>query len=215
MRSGNSPGDQAPSPTERSFIEAARRGQIIDAAIQVIAEAGFGKASFSRIAKRAGVSPSLISYHFDDRADLIRSVLTTVNSEIDAALAASTADAESYREVLRGLVTGLFRFAAARPERMNALRQIAVATAADPEPADLPMGDVAVGEWEGFLREGQEAGEFRPFDTRVMALGIQGLLERMPGELLRREGARDPEALSAEVYDNLARMVLVDPSTEE
>ena len=51
--------------TRRSFTEGARRAQIVQAAIETIAEAGFRHATFARIAERAGLSSTgLISYHF-------------------------------------------------------------------------------------------------------------------------------------------------------
>jgi Bacterial regulatory proteins, tetR family len=53
---------EADSPPERTFIEAARRNQIVAAAIDTIAEVGYARASFARIAARAGISPGLISY---------------------------------------------------------------------------------------------------------------------------------------------------------
>ena len=56
--------------------------QIVTAAIDTIAELGYGNASFARIAKRAGISSTrLISYHFDDKAELVRAVVSAVLAE--------------------------------------------------------------------------------------------------------------------------------------
>ena len=56
----------------RTFTESARRAQIVTSAIDVIAEDGYAKASFSRIAKHAGLSSTgMISYHFAGKDDLI------------------------------------------------------------------------------------------------------------------------------------------------
>src|SRR5665213_3978801 len=59
---------------ERTFIENARRQQIVNAAIDTIAEVGFGQASLARIAERIGISKGVISYHFAGKDDLIRQV---------------------------------------------------------------------------------------------------------------------------------------------
>src|SRR5919201_1556283 len=49
-----------------------RRGQIIDAALHVMAEHGFRGASIKRIAQRAGLkSPALIYWYFRDKQALL------------------------------------------------------------------------------------------------------------------------------------------------
>src|ERR1700735_1311194 len=71
-----------PGPREprkpRTFTEAARRAQIIEAAIDTIAEVGFGRASLARIGERVGISKGLIGYHFAGKDDLIEQVVLEV-----------------------------------------------------------------------------------------------------------------------------------------
>src|SRR5579864_4314825 len=67
-----------------TFTEAARRAQIIAAAIDTIAEAGYGQASLARIAERAGTSKGVISYHFAGKDDLIREVVAEVLAKGEA-----------------------------------------------------------------------------------------------------------------------------------
>src|SRR5260370_20258525 len=67
-----------------TFIEAARRAQIMMAAIDAIAELGYGQASLARIAKRAGTSKGVISYHFAGKADLIREIVAEVLARAEA-----------------------------------------------------------------------------------------------------------------------------------
>src|ERR1700678_447656 len=70
MRSNYQTADQG----RQSFIEAARRAQIIECAIDAIAELGFAQASLAQIAKRAGVSTGVILYYFAGKDELIRAV---------------------------------------------------------------------------------------------------------------------------------------------
>jgi len=65
-------------------IEAARRAQIVECAIRAIATLGYGQASLAQIAKLAGVSKGVISYHFADKDELIEHVLREVLSEFEA-----------------------------------------------------------------------------------------------------------------------------------
>ena len=64
--------------SDRTFIETARRAQIVDAAIDTIAEVGYARASLGRIAERAGISRGLISYHFAGKEELIREIVRAV-----------------------------------------------------------------------------------------------------------------------------------------
>src|SRR5215472_15446375 len=72
MQSGNSPIGQE---TGRTFTETARRAQIVAAAIDTIAELGYGQASLARIAEAAGTSKGVIIYHFGGKDELIKELL--------------------------------------------------------------------------------------------------------------------------------------------
>jgi len=63
---------------KRSFIEAARQTQIVECAIETIASVGFAQASLAQIAKRAGISTGVISYHFKSKEALIQQVIEKV-----------------------------------------------------------------------------------------------------------------------------------------
>src|SRR5690242_7451047 len=75
MRSEVHPAGQEP---ERTFTETARRAQIVAAAIDTIAELGYGQASLARIAETAGTSKGVIIYHFGGKDELIRKVVAEV-----------------------------------------------------------------------------------------------------------------------------------------
>ncbi len=60
---------------EPSFVEIARRKQILEAALTLFAQKGFQKTSLSDIAAAIKVSKGVISYHFDGKEDLGEQVL--------------------------------------------------------------------------------------------------------------------------------------------
>jgi len=72
MWSETNPTGQEPG---RTFTETARRAQIIAAAIDTIAELGYGQASLARIAESAGTSKGVILYHFGGKDELIRELV--------------------------------------------------------------------------------------------------------------------------------------------
>ncbi len=71
---------------DRSFIEIARRAQIIECAIDAIAELGYGRASLAEIAKRAGISKGVISYHFAGKSELMQQIVDTVMEKAGAVM---------------------------------------------------------------------------------------------------------------------------------
>src|SRR5699024_9217272 len=58
-----------------SFITAARREQIIKATIEVLNEIVFVTICLAKISKMSKVSTGLISYHFEDKEDVLNNTL--------------------------------------------------------------------------------------------------------------------------------------------
>src|SRR6188508_3405787 len=91
----------------RSFTEQARRAQIVGATIEVIAELGYGQASYARIAERAGLSSTgLISYHFSSKADLIGAVLVEIGHSASGRIAAQVETEPTVLGKLRARIQG-------------------------------------------------------------------------------------------------------------
>jgi len=168
----------------RTLTEEARRAQIVAAAIETIAELGYARASFTQIAKRAGLSSTgLISYHFAGKDDLVRQVVTDVLSEF-AAFVRPLVDAETTAAgVLRVWWQANVAFMRDHRRPLIALLDImSNARAGDlGEVSDSYESDLAA--LEQLFREGQAAGEFRAFASRVMAVAVRsardGLLRQL------------------------------------
>lgn len=56
-------------------LETARRNALLDAAAEEFAANGFGGASLNRVIETAGLSKGMFYYYFDDKADLLATVL--------------------------------------------------------------------------------------------------------------------------------------------
>src|SRR3989304_9337396 len=103
MRPKSSPSGRKPM----SFIEAARRGQIVACAIETIATLGYARASLAEVAKRAGISKSVISYHFAGKDELIREVISEVYSAAITFMVPRITAAPDGREKLRPNMQGM------------------------------------------------------------------------------------------------------------
>jgi AcrR family transcriptional regulator len=187
---------RAQAVSRRTFIENARRAQIVDAAIATIADVGFRNASYAQIAKRAGLSSTgLISYHFRSRGELIQQVVEHVVTAIGSHMADRLAAVSSPAVALRTYIEGNVEFIATHRQQMKALLEIFLNGAFDYGP---DADQAVISPIEHILRQGQETGEFRTFDPKVMATLVQRAVDGLPF-LLAAEPDLDVEAFGAEV----------------
>ncbi|HEU4324618.1 MAG TPA: TetR/AcrR family transcriptional regulator [Roseiflexaceae bacterium] len=206
MQSENNTGAQG--TPKRSFIEQARRSQIVAAAIETLADVGYGKASLAQIAKRAQISPSLIPYHFTDKDALIYQTLSDIADAWHAYVQAQVAPEETAGAQLRSYIEASLAYMGTRPSHYAALIEI-VFNARTPDGVLLYRIDDEEDPNRVLLKtvlaHGQETGEFRAFDVHLMALAIEGAISQFFGEM-HKAGA-NLEAYTAEMIDLFARAV--------
>jgi len=148
------------------------------ATIDVIAELGFGQASFARIAERAGLSSTrLISYHFAGKDELIVAVVEDVIASIGEYMARRVGAETSAAWMLRAYIEGMVEFTVAHRARMKALLEIFLGGNLH---YDATTERAVGGHVETILRRGQADGEFRDFDPRVVATAVQRAVEGLP-----------------------------------
>jgi TetR/AcrR family fatty acid metabolism transcriptional regulator len=182
---------------QRTFTNEARRAHIVEHAIATIAELGSAGASFVQIAKRAGLSSTrLISYHFAGRDELMDEVARRVLAEF-AAFVHPRVDAHSTAAgQLRAFLESNVDFMREHRTYLLALADI-LGNARGAGGASTLASNIAESDltaMEELLRQGQRDGEFRRFDTRVMAVAVMALRNAVIGQL-----AADPE-LDLEPY---------------
>ena len=81
-----------------------RRAEIVAAMLSVIAKLGYEKATTQAIAKRAGLAPGLIHYHFENKQAILVALVQTMaqaaRSRFEAVLGEATRPAERLRAYL-------------------------------------------------------------------------------------------------------------------
>ncbi len=193
--------------TERSSAATARRTEIIDATIDLVAEEGFARATFARIRERAGLSSTrLISYHFAGKADLVAALVEHVVAGIGEHVGARVMAAQTPGARLRAYIEGVVGYADTHRAPMSALMQVVMAGAggaSTSEPSDL-------GHLERILADGQAQGGMRDFDTGVMATTIQRAVETVVFQLHVDPGL-DCAAYAAELVELFERGTRADP----
>jgi AcrR family transcriptional regulator len=177
----------------------ARRAQIISSAISVISTLGYSRASFSQIAKHAGISSTrLISYHFEDKNELMSAVAQAVLSQAGEYMREQILAAGGHPARLAAYLRANLGFIRDHPQHVHAVIQIAANAhaAENPPPAGSSTqtssaqasGSQASGTPNGRtgqaiallvqeLRAGQADGDFRSFDPVVMAVSIRAAID--------------------------------------
>ncbi|MFF4603989.1 TetR/AcrR family transcriptional regulator [Streptomyces sp. NPDC001339] len=191
----------------RTFTNAARRAQIVAAAIDTIAELGYVKASFVKITERAGLSsPRMISYHFADKDDLMHQIVREVFTAGAEFIGARMAGQETVAGKLRAYLEANLRFLREHPRAMLALAEIGPHVR---EPGGRPYTSQSAQEpsvrgLEELLSAGQRSGEFRDFDVHAMAVMIRGAVDAA-AQRLRGEPGLDFDAYTHELVTAFAR----------
>ncbi|MEX1254883.1 MAG: TetR/AcrR family transcriptional regulator [Dehalococcoidia bacterium] len=176
------PKDKPVVRDEPTFIEAARRAQIVGCAIEAIAELGYERASLAEIAKRAGVSKSVISYYFAGKDELMDQVVTDVYTAAALFMLPRIQAETTASGALRAFITSNVEFIGGHRSDVQAVIEIiSSARTAEGQPRfDVKGLEQSISDLEQhILRRGQETGEFRAFSTAVMAVAIRQAIDAL------------------------------------
>jgi AcrR family transcriptional regulator len=177
-----------PEAEQRTFIENARRQQIVGAAIDTIAEVGYGQASLARIAARIGISKGVISYHFASKDDLIKQVVIDVVEAGRAYIVPRVFAESTGQAMLRSYIKSNLAFMREHRNYMVAVVEIlrnGAFTTDSGRRVDGREIDVAAHLLEEQLVRLQARGDLRrDFDPGLMAVAIRATIDVVPHRLV-------------------------------
>jgi AcrR family transcriptional regulator len=183
-----------------SFIEAARKAQLIECAIETIARLGYAQASLTQIAKRAGISKSVITYYFSSKEELIEQVVEAIYAAGAHFMGPQIAAQPTANLMLQTYIQSNVEYIRTHRLQMMAIMEIVLNVRT--EDGKLRYGrateEPVLKALEILLRRGQHNGEFRAFDLRVMAVTIRQAIDVVP-RLLAANPNLDGEAYAREL----------------
>jgi AcrR family transcriptional regulator len=188
MRSKTGPDGQQ---SDRTFTETARRAQIMGAAIDTIAELGYGQASLARIAEAADTSKGVIIYHFGGKDELIKELLQELIARAGQYMRPRIEAEQTGAGMLRAFIESNLTFLAENRNHVAATVEIAHnARAADGSQIyGRRFNDAAVATVTEMLTYFQGTGEFRAdFDPQVMAMTVRAAIDTVGPRLIRDPG---------------------------
>jgi AcrR family transcriptional regulator len=166
---------QVTDEVQRSKASLARREQIIDATVATIAELGYVRCSFVEITKRAGLSSTrLISYHFENRDELMAQVASRVLEQLGAAVNARVRAADSPAAAVHAYVEANLGYINTHRAQMTALTELLFAGVLRVSSEQSSSGVEAL---TVIIDAACRAGQFREVDPRVAAAIVQRSVE--------------------------------------
>jgi TetR/AcrR family transcriptional regulator, fatty acid metabolism regulator protein len=183
------------APDASTFTQRKRREQLLGCAIDAIVDLGFQGMSVGEVARRAGVSKGVVTYHFAAKDDLIYEIVAEIFDSITEFLE-SRVGRTTPEMFVADYINAWVEYYRTHMRYMLAIGEI-WSNFRD-ETGHRRFGDQAImGELSNVQRAlelGQADGSRGQFSARVMALTMKAALDALLGEL-----AGDPE-LDLEAY---------------
>jgi TetR/AcrR family transcriptional regulator, fatty acid metabolism regulator protein len=178
-----------------TFTQRKRRDQLVDCAIDALAELGFQGTSVAEVARRAGVSKGVVTYHFAVKDDLMFAAVAEIFDSVKEFLEARLGSTSTQRFVA-DYINAWVEYYRSRTRYMLAIREIWGNFRDDSGHQHFGpqavAGELAV--VQQVLEYGQADGSLGKFDARVMAVTLKASLDALLNQL-----AADPE-LDLEAY---------------
>jgi AcrR family transcriptional regulator len=180
----------------------ATRERIVGAALDQVAEGGYGSAGVQTVAARAGVAVGTVYRHFPSKGELFAEAFRRASQrELDVVLEVSDADGRSAAERVGAAVEAFARRALAGPVLAYALLAEPVDPAVESERLRFRIGYRDA--FARVLDDGVAEGELRPHDTRTVAAAlVGGLGEALVGPLSANPSRAHPAKPGASGHGN-------------
>ena len=174
----------------------------------MLAEFGYLNASFARIGKHAGISPSLISYHFENKEELCQQVFLSLSIDRLAYLQGVVDRQQTWTDKLYALLEADIRKTASQPKQFQASVEV-IFGMRNEQGAMVYDGDVdnpLFLMWLEILQQGQKAGEFGDFDAYCLTQVVEGARDTFLAQLPLRPSF-DMERFIKTLHGMVARTV--------
>jgi TetR/AcrR family transcriptional regulator, fatty acid metabolism regulator protein len=184
-----------------TFIEEARRRQIVQSAISTIASIGLAQSSLGRIAEEVGISKSVISYHFAGKDELIREVIRALVTEADQFIKSSVDRCTSGPDKLRAYIEASFAFMAGHRSYYAVMVDIwgSFGTVEAKRAFNATAYDSYRSYLVKILEEGQREGAFRDFTQVTLAATVQAAIDGVMLQWIFDESSVDLRECAAEL----------------
>lgn len=162
-----------------TFTSYFRRKQIIEVATKTIAQKGFNNTSLEDIAANAGVSKGVISYHFNNKYNLIRDMTATLLQQMNQFIKEQVDEGETNIEKLHNYIKASIEFICEKRDHFLVIMDVGINHSAREEsnPFSLFSYRICRKEIAEIIRAGQKNNEFKKLPVEPLASNIQATID--------------------------------------
>lgn len=151
----------------------ARKTQLVECAVDALVERGYAGTSIAEVARRAGVSKGVVSYHFPTKKDLLGEVVASLYRDAGERISIATVESESVIAELTAYICSNLDFVAENPRHVRAVMEVAANLRPDGHGVEDPLA-VHLRE---LIERGQATGELVEMDANVVAVTIRASID--------------------------------------
>jgi AcrR family transcriptional regulator len=186
-----------------TFIEQARRAQLVEVTIRLIAEHGYAGCSLQRIAESAGITKAAVIYHFATKRAVIRAAYDAVIAGLTEHVGARIAQAASPAGQAEAYIRGLIGYLGAHPDQVRVI----VEALDDDHDTGIPDRPHSPERWRPLADLIDAAASRHDVDSRTSAIMMSGAIDALVAEFLT-DRSFDLDAAADAVVDLLRRTAL-------
>jgi len=176
---------------------------VVECAIDALVERGFAGASISEIARRAGVSKGVVTYHFPSKNDLLGEVVTSLYREAGQRISEAAGEDDPVMEQLMSYIRSNLAFVAERPRHVRAVMEVAANVHPDGQVNEDPLA----AHLQAMIERGQATGELMEVDASVVAITIRASIDAAAARAASNASA-DPRTHAEHLCTIVSRALL-------
>ncbi|MGQ9675104.1 MAG: TetR/AcrR family transcriptional regulator [Chloroflexota bacterium] len=178
------------------------KSRIVASAQREFGRKGYAGASLREIAERAGTTKPMIYYYFGNKEGLYASIVQEQMQSLTRRLSDAVAGANGVEDKIRCLVAAYLDHHARNRQNVAVFfKEVTGSGEAMVRLAAESYEETVVGALSQIVREGVEAGLFKPVDPLTCAISILGIANGFVLRQLTRRAAFDCEVVLSQVMD--------------
>ncbi len=167
-----------------TFTERARRAQLIEVTIELVARHGYARCSLQRIADAAGITKAAVIYHYASKAAVIKAAYDSVITAMIEHITERILAAESAEGRVEAYLIAMIDYVARHPGHARMIIE-AIVESDETGVSDRPESPARHRELANLIEAAKADGSYRPdLDSTALAIILGGAVDGLANTAL-------------------------------